>query len=130
MARGAAAPRRLPHGSGEWLPTRHPRSASAPHPCRALHDLFSLIGFLALAVACLFFALSNSPVGALYLVASGVLFATTMALASAAFSQHQRWVDRGGLIQRASLTIGWTWQTLLAVRTLHTRRSSHCSRHG
>ncbi len=43
-----------------------------------------------------------------------------MALASAAFSQHQRWVDLGGLIQRVSLTVGWTWQTLLAVRILHT----------
>ncbi|KDN79204.1 DUF998 domain-containing protein [Streptomyces olindensis] len=92
------------------------------HPTRvgALHDLFSLIGFLALAVACFVFALSNSLGWALYSIASGVLFATTMALASAAFSQHQRWVDLGGLIQRVSLTIGWTWQTLLAVRILYT----------
>ncbi|WP_217212737.1 DUF998 domain-containing protein [Streptomyces sp. AC550_RSS872] len=92
------------------------------HPTRlgALHDLFSLIGFLALAAACFVFALSNSLGWALYSIASGVLFAATMALASAAFSQHQRWVDLGGLIQRVSLTIGWTWQTLLAVRILHT----------
>ncbi|UNO44312.1 DUF998 domain-containing protein [Streptomyces sp. MST-110588] len=90
------------------------------HPTRvgALHDLFSLIGFLALAVACFVFALSTSLGWALYSIASGVLFATTMALASAAFSQHQRWVDLGGLIQRVSLMIGWTWQTLLAVRLL------------
>jgi hypothetical protein len=86
----------------------------------ALHDLFSLIGFLALTVACFVFALSSSPGWAIYSIASGVLFATTMALASAAFSQHQRWVDLGGLIQRASLTIGWTWQALLAVHILHT----------
>ncbi|MCL8017932.1 DUF998 domain-containing protein [Streptomyces sp. AS02] len=92
------------------------------HPTRvgALHDLFSLIGFLALAGACFVFALSNSLGWVLYSIASGVLFATTMALASAAFSQHQRWVDLGGLIQRVSLTIGWTWQTLLAVRILYT----------
>ncbi|MES5824686.1 DUF998 domain-containing protein [Streptomyces sp. RG80] len=90
------------------------------HPTRAgtLHDLFSLIGFLALAVACFVFALSNSRGWALYSIASGVLFAITMALASAAFSQHRRWVDLGGLVQRVSLTIGWTWQTLLAVRVL------------
>ncbi|MGW1501291.1 DUF998 domain-containing protein [Streptomyces mirabilis] len=85
----------------------------------ALHDMLSLIGFLALTVACFVFALSSSPGWAIYSIASGVLFATTMALSSAAFSQHQRWVDLGGLIQRVSITIGWTWQTLLAVRILH-----------
>ncbi|RCG16787.1 DUF998 domain-containing protein [Streptomyces diacarni] len=92
------------------------------HPTRvgALHDLFSLIGFLALAVACFVFALSNSPGWALYSTASGALFATTMTLASAAFSQHERWVDLGGLLQRVALTIGWTWQTLLGARVLHT----------
>ncbi|WP_327706939.1 DUF998 domain-containing protein [Streptomyces decoyicus] len=84
----------------------------------ALHDLFSLIGFLALTVACFVFAPSSSPGWVIYSIASGVFFATTMALASAAFSQHQRWVDIGGLIQRISLTIGWTWQTLLAVHIL------------
>ncbi|MFD4527299.1 DUF998 domain-containing protein [Streptomyces sp. NPDC058470] len=86
----------------------------------ALHDLFSLIGFLALTVACFVFALSHSPGWAIYSIASGVLFAATMVMASAAFGQHQRWVDLGGLIQRLSLTSGWTWQTLLALRILHT----------
>ncbi|MFF9783119.1 hypothetical protein [Streptomyces nigrescens] len=51
-----------------------------------------------------------------------MLFTATMALADTAFKQHQRRADLGGLIQRVSLTIGWTWQTLLAVRLLHTRR--------
>ncbi|GAB2866281.1 hypothetical protein GCM10027074_37220 [Streptomyces deserti] len=37
---------------------------------------------------------------ALCSIASGVLFATTMALASAAFDQHQRWGDFGGLLHR------------------------------
>lgn len=99
-----------------------PGTPDQPHsPTRAgsLHDLCSLIGFLALTVACFVFAFSNSPGWAIYSVVSGVLFATTMALASAAFSQHQRWVDLGGLIQRISLTVGWTWQTLLAVHILH-----------
>ncbi|MFC8127135.1 DUF998 domain-containing protein [Streptomyces sp. NPDC057302] len=101
-------------------PIGTPDQLQRPTRTGALHDLFSLIGFLALAAACFVFALSNSPGWALYSIASGVLFATTMALASAAFSQHQRWVDLGGLIQRVSLTIGWTWQMLLAVRILHT----------
>lgn len=86
----------------------------------ALHDLFSLVGFLALTVACFVFALSHSPGWAVYSIASGVLFATTMGLANAAFGPQQRWADLGGLIQRLSLTIGWTWQTLLALRIPHT----------
>jgi multidrug transporter EmrE-like cation transporter len=85
----------------------------------ALHDMLSLIGFLALTVACFVFALSNSPGWVIYSITSGVLFAAIMALSSAAFSQHQRWVRLGGLIQRVAITIGWTWQTLLAVRILH-----------
>ncbi|MGW5860738.1 DUF998 domain-containing protein [Streptomyces sp. NPDC055239] len=101
-------------------PVGTPQQLQRPTRAGALHDLFSLIGFLALAVACFVFALPNSPGWALYSIASGVLFATTMALASAAFSQHRRWVGLGGLIQRVSLTIGLTWQTLLAVRVLHT----------
>ncbi|GAA2082292.1 DUF998 domain-containing protein [Streptomyces albiaxialis] len=92
------------------------------HPTRVgtLHDSFSLAGFLGLAAACCVFVPSGSPGWAVCSVAGGVLFATTMALASAAFDQHRRWVARGGLIQRVSLTVGWTWQTLLAVRVLHT----------
>ncbi|WP_367049485.1 DUF998 domain-containing protein [Streptomyces sp. Je 1-332] len=100
-------------------PVGTPDQLQRPTRAGVLHDLFSLIGFLALAAACFVFAISNSPGWALYSIASGVLFAATMALASAAFSQHQRWVDLGGLIQRVSLTIGLTWQTLLAVRILH-----------
>ncbi|GKQ38448.1 hypothetical protein ALMP_49790 [Streptomyces sp. A012304] len=101
-----------PPGTPDQL-QRHTRAG-------ALHDLFSLIGFLALTVACFVFALSDSTGWTVYSIASGVLFATTMALASAAFDQHRRWADRGGLLQRISLTIGWTWQTLLAVRILYT----------
>ncbi|MFC8917728.1 DUF998 domain-containing protein [Streptomyces sp. NPDC057116] len=85
----------------------------------ALHDLFSLAGFLALAAACFVFALSGAAGWTICSIASGVLFAATMALASAAFGGHQRWAHLGGLFQRVSLTIGWTWQTLLAVRILY-----------
>ncbi|WDT59380.1 hypothetical protein [Streptomyces sp. G7(2002)] len=49
-----------------------------------------------------------------------MFFTATVALADAAFRQRQRWADLGGLIQRVSLAVGWTWQTLLAVRILHT----------
>nr|WP_191910459.1 hypothetical protein [Microbispora cellulosiformans] len=48
-----------------------------------------------------------------------MLFAATMILASAAFAQKESLVDLGGLIQRVSVTIGWTWLVVLAVRTLN-----------
>jgi cell division protein FtsW (lipid II flippase) len=69
------------------------------------------MGFLALTVACFEFALSNLTRWTIYSIAGGVLFTTTMALASAVLDQHERWVDLGGLVQRVSLTI--------AVRILH-----------
>ncbi|WP_405845469.1 DUF998 domain-containing protein [Streptomyces platensis] len=86
----------------------------------ALHDLFSLVAFLELAVACFVFALPDSLGWALYSIASGVLFAATTVPAGAAFDQNQHLANPGGLIQRTAITIGWTWLTLLAARTLHT----------
>ncbi|WP_433177962.1 DUF998 domain-containing protein [Actinoallomurus sp. CA-150999] len=83
-----------------------------------LHDLFSLIGFVALAAACIVLAWSGTRGWAIYSIASGVLFAATMVLAGTAFAQEKNLVDLGGLIQRISITIGWAWLTLLAVRTL------------
>ncbi|MDL4772594.1 MULTISPECIES: DUF998 domain-containing protein [Thermomonosporaceae] len=87
-----------------------------------LHDLFSFAGFVALTAACLVFARMFARAGArgwaLYSVASGVLFAGTMVLASRAYGQDAGLADVGGLLQRVALTIGWTWQTLLAVRLL------------
>ncbi len=90
-------------------------------PTRAgiLHDLLSLLAFLALTAAHLVLASHGSPGWALYSIASGVLFAATMALSGAAFGQNRRLAGVGGLIQRVCLTIGWTWLTLLAIRALH-----------
>jgi hypothetical protein len=83
-----------------------------------LHDLLSLVGFVALTAACFVFAWPGARGWTIYSVASGVLFAASMVLASAAFAQKESLVDLGGLIQRVSITIGWTWLTLLAVRAL------------
>ncbi|MFF4733888.1 hypothetical protein ACFY3M_53820, partial [Streptomyces mirabilis] len=103
------------------IPRLRPSHPTPPdHPSRSDPTIWKIISLGVLTVACFVFALSGSPGWVIYSIASGVLFATTMALASAAFSQHQRWVDLGGLIQRVALTIGWTWQTLLAARILHT----------
>lgn len=90
------------------------------HPTRAgaLHDLLSSVGFLALAAACFVLSPAGSPGWAGYSIASGVLFIATMALSSAAFTSGGRVSPYGGLIQRVSVTIGWAWLLLLAVRTL------------
>jgi hypothetical protein len=84
----------------------------------ALHDGFSLGGFLALALACVVLGLGGPPGWAVYSVASGVLFAAAMVVAGAAFGSSPRLADVGGLVQRVAITIGWLWQTLLALRTL------------
>ncbi|WP_199566573.1 DUF998 domain-containing protein [Streptomyces triticagri] len=101
-------------------PVGTPDQLQQPTRPGTLHDLLSLAGFLALAVACFVFAASGSLGWTLYSIVSGVLFAATMVLASVAFSQHPRWVGLGGLIQRIAITIAWTWQTLLAARLLFT----------
>ncbi len=92
-----------------------------PHPTRAgaLHDLCSLAAFLGLTAACAVLAFSGPAWWTAYSLASGLLFAATMALSGVAFDQHARWAHRGGLIQRASLTLAWTWHTALALRALH-----------
>ncbi|MEV0404350.1 DUF998 domain-containing protein [Actinoallomurus sp. NPDC050550] len=83
-----------------------------------LHDLCSLIGFVALTAACIVLAWSGTRGWTIYSIASGLLFAATMMLANTAFAQEENLVDLGGLIQRISITIGWAWLTLLAVRAL------------
>jgi hypothetical protein len=101
-------------------PPGTPDQLQRPTRAGALHDLLSLIAFLALAAACLVLAPQGSLGWAIYSIASAALFAATMLLANAAFSHSQRLAATGGLIQRVSITIGWTWLTLLAVRTMHT----------
>lgn len=88
----------------------------------ALHDQFSLIGFAALTVACFVFSYRFAAAGqwgwVFYSVITGILFPVGIVLASAAFSQNPSLVAFGGLLQRMTVTIGWTWLTLLAVHLL------------
>ncbi|MBT2424107.1 DUF998 domain-containing protein [Streptomyces sp. ISL-22] len=100
-------------------PPGTPDRPARPTRTGALHDLLSLVAFLGLAVACFVLALPGPLWWAVYSIASGVLFAATMLLAGAAFERAQRVAHLGGLVQRTAITIGWTWLTLLAVRTLH-----------
>lgn len=85
----------------------------------ALHDQISLVGFLALTVACFVFCYHFSSRGergwAVYSALTGILFPMGIVLCSMAFSQNVSLVAFGGLIQRVTVTIGWAWLTLLAI---------------
>jgi hypothetical protein len=88
----------------------------------ALHDLVSVGTFVGLPVACLVMARRFAGWGergwATYSAASGVGFAVAFVLTSMAFNQVEPLVAFGGLLQRATVTVGWTWQTLLAIHLL------------
>jgi hypothetical protein len=88
----------------------------------ALHDLLSVGTFVGLPIACLVFARRFAGWGqrgwAIYSAATGVVFAVGFVLSSMAFNQVEQLVAYGGLFQRATVTVGWGWQTLLAVHLL------------
>jgi hypothetical membrane protein len=88
----------------------------------ALHDLFSVGTFVGLPIACLVFARRFAGWGqrgwAIYSAATGVVFAVAFVLTSMAFNQAESLVEFGGLLQRSTVTVGWTWLTLLAVHLL------------
>jgi hypothetical membrane protein len=89
-----------------------------------LHDLVSLVGFVALVAACFVFARRFAALGqrawAGYSVLSGIVFVAALVLASVAFSQTGALVGVGGLIQRVMATTAWIWLTLLALRARRT----------
>jgi hypothetical membrane protein len=88
----------------------------------ALHDLFSLAAFVALAAACFVFGRRFAARGergwAVYSVVSGLAFAATFVLASAGFGQTEGLVDLAGMFQRVAVVVGFSWLTLLAVHLL------------
>ncbi|HEX6677788.1 MAG TPA: DUF998 domain-containing protein [Actinomycetes bacterium] len=88
----------------------------------ALHDLFSVGTFVGLPIACLVMARRFAGWGqrgwAIYSAATGLLFVAGFVLASMAFNQVESVVELGGLFQRATVTLGWTWLTLLAIHLL------------
>jgi hypothetical protein len=88
----------------------------------ALHDLFSGPAFVALSAACFVFGRRFAARGergwAIYSAASGLVFAVGFVLASAGFGQAEGLVDVAGLLQRAAVTVGFGWLTLLAVHLL------------
>jgi Protein of unknown function (DUF998) len=84
-----------------------------------LHDLFGLPVFLGLPVACFIFGRMFSRRGergwAAYSVLSGIGMLAAFVLTSMGLNQLHGFVGIAGLFQRLTITIGWTWITLLAV---------------
>jgi hypothetical protein len=62
-----------------------------------------------------------------YSAATGVVLMVTFVLTSMAFNQVEPLVAFGGLFQRATATLGWTWLTLLAIHLLKGRSATEGS---
>jgi hypothetical protein len=90
-----------------------------------LHDLFSTPVFVGLPIACFVFVRRFSRWGrrgwAIYSALTGGVFTVGFVLASLAFGQVAGLVEIGGLLQRLTITVGWTWLLLLAVLLLRDR---------
>lgn len=92
-----------------------PGSPALPEPTwhGLAHDLFAIPTFLGWPLACFVLARRFRP---WYSIASGVAFVAMFVLTNAAFAQTPGLVEYGGLFQRLTVTIGFTWLTLLALR--------------
>lgn len=84
----------------------------------ALHDAFSLPGFLALALAQVVLARGKGRGWLVYSLLSATSYLVFFFLASAGFSQSEPWVDTAGLFQRLCVIVGWTWLVIVATRVL------------
>jgi hypothetical protein len=116
-------------GHPPGTPGHLPAYSSVP---AALHDLLSVGTFVGLPLASLVLARRFGGWGqrgwASYSFATGTAMAVGTVLTSIAFNQVEPLVQVGGLLQRATVTTGWTWLTLLAIHLLRgqsaTERSS------
>jgi hypothetical membrane protein len=90
-----------------------------------LHELFSLIIFLGLPVACFIlrhrFQVIHEPGWARYSGFTGIAVLITFVLAGMGFKQFPHVADFAGVYQRISITLGSIWITLLASHLVKTR---------
>jgi hypothetical membrane protein len=88
----------------------------------ALHDLSSFLVFASLPAACLVLARRFAAWGerpwAILSAVTAIVFVAGFVLASLAFNQAGGLVELGGLFQRATITLGWTWLALLGLHLL------------
>ncbi|MFE9101091.1 hypothetical protein [Actinomadura geliboluensis] len=66
----------------------------------------------------------------LYCILSGIAFAITMLISSAAFGQTGQLGDLAGLFQRIAITTALSWQTVLALRLLSRTQRGETVRNG
>ncbi|MGC4941032.1 DUF998 domain-containing protein [Kribbella sp. DT2] len=83
----------------------------------ALHDGFSLPGFLALAAAQLVLSRGRGKRWLVYSLLSATVFVVCFGLAGSGFSQGSL-VDVAGLFQRLAVAIGFAWTAALAYRVI------------
>lgn len=88
-------------------------------PLGVAHDVFSLLFFLGLPLACIVFAIDFFRTGHQWLALDSVLtpigFLVLFVLAGIGFGQTPGWVEWGGLFQRLSIVIGFAWITVVAL---------------
>lgn len=89
-----------------------------------LHNLFSLLVFAGLPVACFAFRrrlIEKSETGwATYSIVTGISMPLAFILAGIGFAQCPGLVDMAGAFQRLSIIIGWTWMALFAIHLMRT----------
>lgn len=91
----------------------------------ALHNVFSMVVFGALAGACgavaRRFAGIGQPAWAAYSALSGLLVVGGVGIFGRAFA-NAGFVGVGGAVQRATIVVGWGWLSMLAARLLRSPR--------
>ena len=84
------------------------------------HNLFSLFVFIGLPVACFVFSRYFARLRLIrwvkFSLITGIICTFLFSLTMAGFMQIPWFKDLAGLLQRITLTIGWTWLTLLAAQ--------------
>jgi hypothetical protein len=107
-------------------PPGTPDALVAPTRTGAVHTLVAVPVFVGLPAAAFSYAWRSARTRrrgfALYSAAAAATMLAGAALAGAGFDQSPRWVDRAGLLQRASILAGFGWLTALFARAL--RRGS------
>ena len=97
----------------------YPPGVSAGSGTGTLHDLATLTIFVALTAAGATFALAFRRAGrttwARYSAISAVLVAVGFGLTIAAYHGEGELGRVGGVVQRLTILVGWTWLTMLAI---------------
>jgi hypothetical protein len=105
------------------FPPVTPDSVLQPSLHGALHDLFSVPGFLCMVIACCFvfrrwFVQRKAFGWATYSVINGVVLAVSFALAGAGFALAPGLVELAGLFERIAALAIWSWLFMVALHVL------------